>query len=247
MPPHATVTAFIPIIHGCDKFCTFCIIPYRRGREKSRTIAEIVREADLLADRGVKEVTLLGQNVDSYGNDLPGNGDLADLLATVSEVEGLERVRFLTSHPNDMSGRIIDAVASAIEPGQRITVKWRGKPVFIVRWTKAIIQAVQADDNSSDLVDPERYGDRVQRPEWLVVIGIYTHLGCIPVGQNPIQPRGRWGGWFCPCHGSHYDTSGRIRKGPAPKNLVSMVGYYRQRRRGERHRTRSFFTVFDTS
>ena len=112
VPPHASVTAFIPIIHGCDKFCTFCIIPYRRGRERSRTIAEVVREAELLAARGVKEVTLLGQNVDSYGNDLPGNGDLADLLATVSEIEGLERVRFLTSHPNDMSGRIIDAVAS---------------------------------------------------------------------------------------------------------------------------------------
>ena len=112
VPPQATVTAFIPIIHGCDKFCTFCIIPYRRGRERSRTIAEIVREAELLAARGVKEVTLLGQNVDSYSNDLAGNGDLADLLATVSEVEGLERVRFLTSHPNDMSGRIIDAVAS---------------------------------------------------------------------------------------------------------------------------------------
>ena len=112
VPPSASVTAFIPIIHGCDKFCTFCIIPYRRGREKSRTIPEILREAELLAARGVKEVTLLGQNVDSYGNDLPGNGDLADLLAAVSEVEGLERVRFLTSHPNDMGRRIIDAVAS---------------------------------------------------------------------------------------------------------------------------------------
>ena len=112
VPPHASVTAFIPIIHGCDKFCTFCIIPYSRGRERSRTIAEIVREAELLAARGVKEVTLLGQNVDSYGNDLTGNGDLADLLTTVSEVEGLERVRFLTSHPNDMSKRIIEAVAS---------------------------------------------------------------------------------------------------------------------------------------
>ena len=112
VPPSASVTAFIPIIHGCDKFCTFCIIPLRRGREKSRTIPEILREAELLAARGVKEVTLLGQNVDSYGNDLPGNGDLADLLAAVSDVEGLERVRFLTSHPNDMGRRIIDAVAS---------------------------------------------------------------------------------------------------------------------------------------
>ena len=105
------VATYIPIIHGCDKFCTFCIIPYRRGREVSRPIADIAREAELLAQRGVKEVTLLGQNVDSYGHDLPGNVDLADLLAAVNDVRGLERVRFLTSHPNDMSDHIIDAVA----------------------------------------------------------------------------------------------------------------------------------------
>jgi len=107
-----SISAFIPIIHGCDKFCTFCIIPYRRGRERSRTIFDIVREAELLVARGVKEVTLLGQNVDSYGNDLEKNGDLADLLTSISGVSGLERVRFLTSHPNDMSSRIIDTVAS---------------------------------------------------------------------------------------------------------------------------------------
>ncbi len=105
------VTAFIPIIHGCDKFCSFCIIPYRRGREVSRTIHDIIRETTLLADRGVKEVTLLGQNVDSYGHDLDGDQDLGDLLAAVNEVEGLERVRFLTSHPNDMSEHIIESVA----------------------------------------------------------------------------------------------------------------------------------------
>ncbi len=105
------VAAFIPIIHGCDKFCTFCIIPYRRGREVCRPIDEIVDEVRLLAARGVKEVTLLGQNVDSYGHDLPGEPDLGDLLAEVNAVEGLERIRFLTSHPNDMSDHIIDAVA----------------------------------------------------------------------------------------------------------------------------------------
>ena len=105
------VAAFIPIIHGCDKFCTFCIIPYRRGREVCRPVDEIVNEVTLLAARGVKEVTLLGQNVDSYGHDLPGQPDLGDLLAEVNDVDGLERIRFLTSHPNDMSDHIIDAVA----------------------------------------------------------------------------------------------------------------------------------------
>ena len=105
------IATYIPIIHGCDKFCSFCIIPYRRGREVSRPIEDIVREADLLANRGVREVTLLGQNVDSYGHDLPGSPDLGDLLAAVNDVEGLQRVRFLTSHPNDMSDHIIDAIA----------------------------------------------------------------------------------------------------------------------------------------
>ncbi len=108
----ADVATYIPIIHGCDKFCAFCIIPYRRGREVSRPIEDIVREAELLARRGVREVTLLGQNVDSYGHDLAETPDLGDLLAAVNEVEGLERIRFLTSHPNDMSDHIIESVAS---------------------------------------------------------------------------------------------------------------------------------------
>ena len=111
-PPNATVTAYVPISHGCDKFCTFCIIPYRRGREVSRTISDVVHEVELLAARGVKEVTLLGQNVDSYGHDLPESPDLADLLTAINDVDSLERVRFLTSHPNDMSRRIIETVAS---------------------------------------------------------------------------------------------------------------------------------------
>ena len=105
------VTAYIPIIHGCDKFCSFCIIPYRRGREVSRTIDDIVGETRLLAERGVKEVTFLGQNVDSYGHDLEGTPDLGDLLVAADGVDGIERIRFLTSHPNDMSDHIIDAVA----------------------------------------------------------------------------------------------------------------------------------------
>ena len=111
IPSTPSVATFIPIIHGCDKFCTFCIIPYRRGRERSRPVDELVREAEMLTARGVKEVTLLGQNVDSYGHDLPGAPDLADLLEAVNEIHGLKRIRFLTSHPNDMSDRIIDAVA----------------------------------------------------------------------------------------------------------------------------------------
>jgi len=106
------VTAYIPISHGCDKMCSFCIIPYRRGRDVSRDIDEIVRETELLVARGVKEVTLLGQNVDSYGHDLTGKPDLSDLLTKINDIRGLQRIRFLTSHPNDMTERIIKSVSS---------------------------------------------------------------------------------------------------------------------------------------
>jgi tRNA-2-methylthio-N6-dimethylallyladenosine synthase len=107
-----TVAAYIPIIYGCNKTCTYCIVPFRRGRERSRTIDDIVREVAGLTTQGVREVTLLGQNVDTYGHDLLPRTDLADLLAAVNEVDGLQRIRFLTSHPKDMSQRLIDAVAA---------------------------------------------------------------------------------------------------------------------------------------
>ncbi|MDP6056383.1 MAG: tRNA (N6-isopentenyl adenosine(37)-C2)-methylthiotransferase MiaB [Dehalococcoidia bacterium] len=110
VPQFPNVASFIPIVHGCDKFCTFCIIPYRRGRENSRSTIEIVHEAEMLVARSVKDITLLGQNVDSYGHDLQPRVDLADLLEQVHEIDGLERLRFLTSHPNDMSVRILEAV-----------------------------------------------------------------------------------------------------------------------------------------
>ena len=110
-PPRPSVSAHVPIIHGCDLMCTFCIIPYRRGRQTSRTVDDVVHEVELLASRGVKEVTLLGQTVDAYGHDLDEDVDLADLLRAVDDVDGLRRIRFLTSHPMFMSDRILDAVA----------------------------------------------------------------------------------------------------------------------------------------
>ena len=110
IPLQPKIASFVPIIHGCNKFCSFCIIPYRRGREISKTILEIKDEVAKLIRRGVKEVTLLGQNVDSYGHDLSPKTDLADLLKEIDSLDGLKRLRFLTSHPNDMSLKIIKAI-----------------------------------------------------------------------------------------------------------------------------------------
>ena len=105
-----------------------------------------------------------------------------------------------------------------IAEGQSITVVWRGKPVFIRHRTADEIKSSQ-DDDKVELPDPQADADRVQKPKWLVMVGVCTHLGCIPLGNKSGEAKGEFGGWFCPCHGSHYDTSGRIRKGPAPKNL----------------------------
>lgn len=105
-----------------------------------------------------------------------------------------------------------------IQQGQAVTVTWRGKPVFIRRRTPEEIQEAE-DVKLDELRDPEADKDRVKKTEWLIVVGVCTHLGCVPLGQKSSDPRGDYKGWFCPCHGSQYDTSGRIRKGPAPKNL----------------------------
>ena len=106
-----------------------------------------------------------------------------------------------------------------IEEGQSITVVWRGKPVFIRHRTAAEIKAAEAV-SLDDLPDPQADKDRAKKPQWLIMVGVCTHLGCIPLGQKANDPKGEFGGWFCPCHGSHYDTSGRVRKGPAPNNLL---------------------------
>ena len=106
-----------------------------------------------------------------------------------------------------------------INVGQAKTVKWRGKPVFIRRRTsEEILEANDVDLKS--LRHPENDKNRVQKEEWLVLLGVCTHLGCVPLGQKISDSKGEYNGWFCPCHGSHYDSSGRIRKGPAPENLA---------------------------
>ncbi|USP76135.1 Cytochrome b-c1 complex subunit Rieske, mitochondrial [Curvularia clavata] len=102
---------------------------------------------------------------------------------------------------------------AAIPEGKNVIIKWRGKPVFIRHRTQDEIKEAE-DTKWESLRDPQPDSARVQKPEWLIMLGVCTHLGCVPIGEA-----GDFGGWFCPCHGSHYDISGRIRKGPAPLNL----------------------------
>jgi ubiquinol-cytochrome c reductase iron-sulfur subunit len=110
-----------------------------------------------------------------------------------------------------------------IDEGMAITVMWRGSPVFVRHRTAEEIEAAR-ETPLSELRDPQTDEERTIRPEWLVVVGVCTHLGCVPLGNKPSDPRGTYGGWFCPCHGSVFDTSGRIRSGPAPTNLA-VPGY----------------------
>ena len=116
------IAAYIPIIYGCNKTCTYCIVPFRRGKERSRTIEDIALEVEHLTTKGVREVTLLGQNVDTYGHDLPEPTDLAALLTRLNDIEDLWRIRFLTSHPKDMAQNLIDAVGTLPKAMEHINI-----------------------------------------------------------------------------------------------------------------------------
>ena len=125
LPAHergALVSAHVPIVYGCNHVCTFCIIPYRRGAERSRSVGEITAEVRALVNQGVKEVTLLGQIVDRYGYDVPDGPRLPDLLRAVHGVDGLERIRFLTSHPLYMTDELLDTVAALPKVCEHIEV-----------------------------------------------------------------------------------------------------------------------------
>jgi ubiquinol-cytochrome c reductase iron-sulfur subunit len=115
----------------------------------------------------------------------------------------------------------VDVDLAPVAEGQGITIVWQGKPIFVRHRTPAEIKAAQ-DVPLAQLIEPQADSARVKpgHDQWIVLIGICTHLGCVPLGNKPSDPRGEWGGWFCPCHGSQYDTSGRVRHGPAPANLA---------------------------
>jgi ubiquinol-cytochrome c reductase iron-sulfur subunit len=114
----------------------------------------------------------------------------------------------------------VEVDLTPVVEGQGITISWQGKPIFVRHRTPTEIKEAQ-DVQLSALIEPQTDAARVKagHDQWIILIGICTHLGCIPLGNKPSDPRGEWGGWFCPCHGSQYDTSGRVRHGPAPLNL----------------------------
>lgn len=135
------------------------------------------------------------------------------VYASVIRLLVLKFVLSMSASKDVLALASIEVDLSSIEPGSTVTVKWRGKPVFIRRRTEDDVKLANSVDVGS-LRDPQQDSERVKNPEWLIVVGVCTHLGCIPLPNA-----GDFGGWFCPCHGSHYDISGRIRKGPAPFNL----------------------------
>jgi ubiquinol-cytochrome c reductase iron-sulfur subunit len=166
----------------------------------------------------------VAQSPVSHGHDGETRRDFLTLTASALGVVGLASaiwpfIDSLNPARDTLALSTTDVDLSPVQVGQRLTVAWQGKPVFIDHRPPAEIKAAQ-DVDVSTLRDPQTDAQRVQKPEWLVVVGVCTHLGCIPLGQKQGDDRGPFGGWFCPCHGSVYDTSARIRQGPAPLNLL---------------------------
>ena len=141
-------------------------------------------------------------------------GGVRVVYASLARISVVKLVQFVSPSADVLAMGTIEVDVSGIAEGQCSTVKWRGKPIFIKHRSAEQIAKAEEDDSNPALVDPQKDSERTKRPDWMVVIGICTHLGCVPV-----HGAGDFGAWFCPCHGSHYDMSGRIRKGPAPLNL----------------------------
>jgi ubiquinol-cytochrome c reductase iron-sulfur subunit len=154
-----------------------------------------------------------------------GKRDFLKMLPLAGAVIGVGAIAWPLVDSMNPSGDVM-ALSSTEVPldpvtvGMGITVLWRGKPIFVRHRTPDEIKEAE-DVKLAALIEPQADADRVKpgHSQWIVLIGICTHLGCIPLGNKPTDPRGEWGGWLCPCHGSQYDTSGRVRHGPAPLNL----------------------------
>ncbi|KAI0304674.1 ubiquinol-cytochrome c reductase iron-sulfur subunit [Russula brevipes] len=140
-------------------------------------------------------------------------GSMGVLSASVAKSSVAEFLGTMSASADVLALAKVEVELASIPEGKNAIIKWRGKPVFIRHRTQGEIDEARHVDWKA-LRDPQADDARVKKPEWLVMLGVCTHLGCVPIGES-----GDFGGWFCPCHGSHYDISGRIRKGPAPLNL----------------------------
>jgi ubiquinol-cytochrome c reductase iron-sulfur subunit len=152
--------------------------------------------------------------------------DFLNLIALTGAAVGIGGIAwpfidFMNPSKDVLALASVEVGLEPITAGMGITVLWRGKPVFVRHRTAAEISAAQAA-KPAQLIEPQPDSERVKpgHEQWIVLVGICTHLGCIPLGNKPSDPRGNYGGWFCSCHGSQFDTSGRVRVGPAPTNLV---------------------------
>ena len=152
--------------------------------------------------------------------------DLLQLIAGAGAVIGAGAIAwplidFMNPSKDVLALSSVDVDLTPVVAGQGITIVWQGKPIFVRHRTPTEIKEAQ-DVPLGQLIQPQADSARVKagHDQWIILIGICTHLGCVPLGNKPSDPRGEWGGWFCPCHGSQYDTSGRVRHGPAPANLA---------------------------
>jgi ubiquinol-cytochrome c reductase iron-sulfur subunit len=152
--------------------------------------------------------------------------DMLTLVTTAAVAIGVGAVAwpfidFMNPSKDVLALASVEVELSPIEVGQGITVLWQGKPIFVRHRTPTEIKEA-VDVPLASLIEPQPDSERTKagHDQWIILIGICTHLGCVPLGNKPSDPRGDWGGWFCPCHGSQYDTSGRVRHGPAPANLA---------------------------
>lgn len=183
---------------------------------------QAVRPASALSGRRVEELWM--STSDTHSSEEVTRRDFLHVATTgVGAVGAAMAVWPFINQMNPAADTLalasIEVDISGISEGESLLVKWRGKPVFIRHRTADEIATAKADD-SAGLPDPQFDADRVMGNEkFLVLVGVCTHLGCVPLGTKTGDDKGEYNGWFCPCHGSHYDTSGRIRKGPAPKNL----------------------------
>mmetsp|Transcript_18140 Transcript_18140/g.20309 ORF Transcript_18140/g.20309 Transcript_18140/m.20309 type:complete len:260 (+) Transcript_18140:27-806(+) len=140
-------------------------------------------------------------------------GGTRAVYSSLARLAVIKFIHSMSASADVMAFASIEVDVSKVEVGTATTVKWRGKPVFLRHRTQQEIDQAVADDDAQ-MIDPQTDAERFPDPKWVIVIGVCTHLGCVPLNKA-----GDYGGWFCPCHGSHYDTSARIRKGPAPLNL----------------------------